>query len=361
MHVYHHFDGGVVQPFEISGTEITFDLRPGQRILNVLLRAVPEHLGIALHVDERSQKFILGQGLLISKDGETFTAVPVEKTGEDTLRTTLSPRSRDLRIATRYPYGRDALDQLLCDTRQIPHANVRILRRDYRTVPVFSFGRDAEGKWHHYFMAGEDVWETAGCWVADEMVRILSRDRSFADRLLETGVVHIVPLASPYSATLPGASYTTLEGKGIYGAATWGDPAPPPEYALLRDDVTRAIEQKRLGLLLTIHSWQAQSEYSGLETIRTAGENALEGARLAWASQTLDTLIDGVPNGQARLPERIWHAGLARDHLLARHNTATFRVEITTLAQGPDGFKATARQFLENLSRISDWGPVCNP
>lgn len=359
MDTLHHFDSGVVQPFEITGDQITFDLRPGQRILNVLIRDAPERLTVDLLVDENGEKFLLNQGLLVSEDGETFRSVPVERPEEGMLRASVSAPGGEIRIATRYPYGRDALDRLLCDTRSVPHVNVRLLSRGHRIVPIFDIGEDGEDRWHHVFIAGEDTWETAGCWVADGMVRILSTDLPFANALLEGSVIHIAPLASPYSATMPGGSYTTLEGKGIYGAATWGNASPPSEYALLREEAVRSIQGKRLGLMLTIHSWQGSREVSELGTIRCAGENTLTDNRSEWASETMETLMHNVPQGQHRLSERIWHPGLARDYLLDKHNAITFRIEVTTAGLGPDGFRLTARRMLDNLSRITDWAPAC--
>jgi len=359
MEILHHFDSGVVQPFEISGDRITFDLRPGQRILNVLIRNAPERLAMDLLVDENGEKFLLNQGLLVSEDGETFRSVPVEKPQEGMLRASVSVPGGQVRLATRYPYGRDALDRLLCDTHRVPYANVRLFGRGHRRVPIFDFGEDGEGKPHHIFIAGEDTWETAGCWVADGLVRTLCSDRPFADALLERGVIHVAPLASPYSATMPSASYTTLEGKGIYGAATWGDEAPPPEYALLREEVVRIIREKRLGLMLTIHSWQGSHEVSEVGTIRRAGENTLTESRSEWATATMETLMRNVPQSQHRISERIWHSGLARDYLLDKHNAITFRIEVTTAGLGPDGFRLTAQRMLDNLGRITDWAPAC--
>jgi hypothetical protein len=75
----------------------------------------------------------------------------------------------------------------------------------------------------------------------------------------------------------------------------------------------------------------------------------------------LAALIDGVPGGKAAFPKKIWYPGLARDYLLARYNAVTFRVEVTTHSQGVDGFRLTAWRFLENLSNLTDWGPVCKP
>ena len=359
MNILWDFDSGVSQPFQISDGGITFDLRPGQKILNVLIQNTPEHFRINLLVDEKSVKFILGQGLCVSGDGAIFRSVPVQEVEKGLLSADLSVSGGEIRVATRYPYGRDALDQLICDTYHTPHANLRLLRRSHRMVPVFDFGQDDGQKLHHYFIAGEDSWETAGSWVADEMVRILSSDAKFSSALMEKAVVHIAPLTSPYSATKSGASYTTLEGKGMYGAATWGDDSPPPEYALLREEVTQAIEKKKLGILLTIHSWQSQNESSGLETIRTSGENELTGDRLDWASKTVQALIQNVPHGKSHVAERIWHPGLARDYLLGKYNAVTFRIEVTTYNQGIDGFRQTARSLLENVARISDWSQVC--
>lgn len=358
MNILWDFDSGVSQPFQISDGEITFDLRPGQRILNVLIQNAPEYFRINLLVDEKSVKFILEQGLLVSSDGGMFQSVPIQELEKGILSAELSVAGGEVRVATRYPYGRDALDQLICDTYHTTHANLRLLRRSHRVVPVFDFGQDDGQKLHHYFIAGEDCWETAGCWVADEMVRILSSDLTFASKLMEEAVVHIAPLTSPYSATRGGASYTTLEGKSIYGAATWGDDSPPPEYALLREEVIQAVERKKLGILLTIHSWQAQNESSGLETIRTSGENELTGDRLDWASKTVQALMQNVPHGKAHVAERIWHPGLARDYLLGKYNAVTFRIEVTTYRQGIDGFRRTARSLLENVARIWNWSPV---
>jgi hypothetical protein len=113
--------------------------------------------------------------------------------------------------------------------------------------------------------------------------------------------------------------------------------------------------------MMTLHSWQASFAHTGLETIQSAGENKLSPARMAWANRTLAALIDGVPKGKTALPPKIWHGGLARDYLLAKYNAVTFRVEVTTHNQGLDGFRRTSQRFLENLSTLTEWGPVCNP
>jgi hypothetical protein len=188
---------------------------------------------------------------------------------------------------------------------------------------VFDFDSAGDSAVQHYIIAGEDVWETAGCWTADWMVRLLAADDELAEHVLSTGAVHVVPLASPYSATLPGASYTDLDGKGLYGAATWGDPVPPPEYAMLRDEVEGHVTE-----------------------------------RVEWAEATMASLTRGVPTGRYRMSDKIWHPGLARDYLLGTHNAATFRIEVTTVGQGPEEMAETARGILEGMGEVESWEPV---
>lgn len=112
-----------------------------------------------------------------------------------------------------------------------------------------------------------------------------------------------MPAASPWSLGRPAASYTDPQGRGIYGAATWGDAAPPPEYALIRD----------------------------------------------------------VPAGRSVLAERIWHPGLARDWSLAQRNVVSFRIELTTaIAAGgcTEQFRASGRAMLAAIALIGNWRPV---
>ncbi len=126
-------------------------------------------------------------------------------------------------------------------------------------------------------------------------------------------------------------------------------------------EVARVIQEKRLGLMLTIHSWQGSHEFSEMGTIRTAGDSLLTDSRSGWASATMQLLLRNVPVGQHRLSEKIWHPGLARDYLLDTYDALTFRIEITTAGLAPDGFRLTARRILENLGRIADWAPACSP
>ena len=110
--------------------------------------------------------------------------------------------------------------------------------------------------------------------------------------------------------------------------------------------------------MMTIHSWQAQREQTGLATIREAGENILSEDRKTWAAGVMEQMIAEVPRGDTSFPDKIWHPGLARDYLLAEHNAITFRVEITTAGLGLDGFRETGGRFLANLTRLSDWEHV---
>jgi hypothetical protein len=355
------FDGGLLPPAVIDGNTITFDLKSEIGILNALVRRAPSPLKIRLLLAEKPATFVANQGLVTSADGLTWTAAPLTKADDGALETDLPVPGGEIRVATRYPYGRDGLDRLLCDTAGTPNTRWRYLWKGHRGMPLFELGQDDGRKWIYFLFAGEDAWETAGQWTADAMIRTLCTDRALADKLASQAVVRIVPLVSPYSTTQKASGYTTFEGRGLYAAATWGGDDPPPEIALLRAEVEEAIRMRRLGFMMTLHSWQASKPYSGLETIQSAGQNKLSPERKAWAKRTLAALIDGVPKGKSSFPEKIWHGGLARDYLLAKHNAVTFRVEVTTHSQGLDGFRQTGRRFLENVSNLTDWKPVCNP
>lgn len=359
MQILHDFDAAACPPSTMTDAGVCFDLRPRQQILNVLVRDPRPTLEVDLLVDEKGEGFLLRQGLVVSGDGIEFRAVPLTKVGQETLRATVQTHDGEVRLASRYPYGRDHLDKLICETAGIGGVTWRFLRQGHRGFPMAQLGEDDGSKTIHYFFAGEDAWETAGCWVADEMVRELASNAPLATALTADSLVRIVPLVSPYSATTSTPSYRTLAGAGIYGAATWGDAEPPPEYAALRQLVATTIGESRLGCMLTIHSWQAQSEKTGLETIQRAGDSVLCEARQAWAREAMDQLIDGVPHGATAFPERIWHPGLARDHLLAAHDAITFRVEITTAGAGLEMFRETGRRFAGNLAKVADWRPVC--
>jgi hypothetical protein len=361
MRIIKDFDSGTLPPYDFTQEGICFDLRPRQVILNVLLQDLPEEINVDILVDEQGEGHLRRQGLVVSQNGATFRSVPLTKIREGVLRATIiiEDVQGDLRISSRFPYGRDRLDKLICETSANANITWHFLQGGHRGLPMAQFGQDNGKCPIHYFIAGEDVWETAGCWVADEIVRELCRNNELAGICLEKGVIRIIPLVSPYSATTGTPSHCTLAGDKIYGAATWGDPNPPPEFALLRERVESTVREFRLGFLMTIHSWQSETVHTGLETIKSAGSNKLSKAREMWAATILEQMIDGVPKGKISFPEKIWHPGLARDYLLAEHNVISFRVEITTAGLDIDGFQETGRRFLSNFACISDWKSVC--
>jgi hypothetical protein len=193
------------------------------------------------------------------------------------------------------------------------------------------------------------------------MIRHLVSNSGLLEDLTRDSAVRIAPLVSLYTATTGTRSYRTPEGKSIYGAATWGDEAPPIEYSLCRDLVVNAIQEKKLGFMMTIHSWQAQSDKTQIQTIQRARNNRLSASRQEWANSAMRQITKGVPRAEISLPEEIWHPGLARDYLLAEHGTATFRVETTTWEQGLSDFRETGRRFIENLRDLTDWSGLYDP
>jgi hypothetical protein len=357
MQVLTGFDAAVAAPCEIAAGEVTFDLRPGQRIIHVQLVGAPTGLTVHLAVDEKGAQFVEAQGLYVSRDRLTYEVAPLERTGDERVSAKLE-EGGELWISNRLPYGRDGLDRLLAETGGAPGLGVEVLAAAGRSLPVFEFGAAGTTGPVHWIVAGEDCWETAGTWVADYLVRELASGSELARRVLSRATVKVVPLASPYSAARDRASYVSPQGEGLYGAATWGDELPPPEYRLIREAVVADARAGRLGLLLTIHSWQGAHDHSGMEFVRTAGDNQVEGERLAWAKATLDALVANVPKARGHVSEKIWHPGLARDYMLAAHGAITYRIEITTVGQSYQGFRESARGLLSGASAVEDWTPA---
>lgn len=349
-------DSGISCAVTMDGKRATFHLAPRGRFVHVLLRDVPREVILSFQLDEEGVKHLARQGIIVSEDGVNFTAHPLVQNGQGEWEAVVRPRGDRLQVATRYPYGRDGLDRLLCDVHGASLVRPRLLSRDHRSMLLFDAGEDDGSKPIHYILAGEDVDETSAHYAADEMVRMLARGGEGVERLLAKSVVRIVPLVSTFCAGRPGGeSYTALNGDELYMASRWTDDQPPPELALVRDEVEQAVVRRRLGLFLAVHSWQALRPVSTLQAIRTAGSNSLSPERAAEAERIMETLIRDVPKGNTELAERIWHPGLARDYLLGKHNIVTFRIEVTTDHNGIAEFRETGRRLLENMADVSSW------
>ena len=239
------FDSAVTQPCTVTGEQITFNLRPGRRSCTSCFGTCRAACAVCLLVDEDGSRFILNQGLYVSTDRVQYQTVPVEQTAPGTLSARL-PAGGDVWIATRPPYGRDGLDRLLADTHGAAGLRVRIAARGGQIVPIFEFGAAESGRPVHWFVAAEDAWETASSLVADAMIRQLAKGGALADELLAKAAV---PSSRCYrlTARLNHPSYLTPDGRSFYGGATWADEPPPPEYALIRDEVTAETRARWLG------------------------------------------------------------------------------------------------------------------
>lgn len=359
MFVSTHIDGGVCSGFEISGNEIVFDQRPKQTLLHVLIGDIAGEITLHFQFDDVGERFVARQGILLCEDGINFLARPLEKTGEAKYSITLSPKHNSIRIATRLPYGRDAFDQLLCDLHGAQNIRPFLLREGHRSVPLFECGVDDGIRPVHYVIAGEDVSESGGTLVADQMLRLLAEDGPTVRTLLQKSVIRIVPIVSLFcAARTQSASYNDLTGNSLYGASRWADENPPPEFKILRTEVEKTIAQKRLGLLLCIHCWLAEQVHSEMEYIRSSGENSLPPERDAAAHRVLEQLMQGFPEGRSKVAEKIWFPGLARDYLMKQHDVVSYRLEVTTAGNPAGDYREHARVLLDNLNLIDDWSFV---
>jgi len=135
------FDGGLLPPVKIEGDTLTFDLKGEVSIVNVLVRRASPRLRVRLLLGEKTAAFIAEQGLVTSRDGLTWAASPLTKADDGTLEATIEVPQGEIRIATRYPYGRDGLDRLLCDTRARPTRSGDTCGRAIAACPCLNWGR----------------------------------------------------------------------------------------------------------------------------------------------------------------------------------------------------------------------------
>jgi len=363
------FEGGFVPNYKFKKNQLAFDVTGDSSYVSAMIRNVPSPLELIFYWRDDSENskpfphFYEGQGLMVQKDmDQQFVAHRYERTtfkGLPALRAVIDDNDGNFSISTIVPYTRSDYESLLVDTRNFSGVNVYYLRQNKREVPVFEFGRDDGRKPVHVILCGEDAWETPAKVWADVMIRRLLRDEALRKSITENYVLRIIPLLSPYvlSENLR-VSHLTLEGEPIYSAGAWGDKQPPPEIELLRKEVEALIHDRRLAFMTTIHSWAAQAPFHGLETIKSAGNNTLKGARLKWARQTVEKLVANIESGKSSLPDEAWHKGLARDYLLKKHNVITFRIEVSSQGGNIPAIKKAGEQFIENIATIKNWQPV---
>ena len=361
MEVSDCFDGGFGAPCTIEEDRVTFDMSDFPHVLSVRLTGAARPVEVVLNYtgDNKAAKEhtkALKQGLLCAADGEATRILPLAEDGPR-LRATI-PGGMDW-VGTLFRYGRDGLDRLLCDAAGGP---ARIVHRERggRSFPEFHFGPD-DAPLVHYIVGGEDAIESNGQLQADAMVRVLCADDALRDRLTQHAAVRVAPLVTPYSAaaitTAKTRSYVSPDGRHLYGAATYNDDPPPPEYALVRETLDALIADRRLGLCLAIHGHGGMTPYD-FETIRTAGDHRLADDRAEHIDRMMADLHRGIAGVDIRLGEKIWHGGLIRDYTLRRHGVASFRLEARSQAQhfpGPGFFATYARRLLENVAAIDDW------
>ena len=358
--VLSHFDSGVLPPFGIEGNVIRFDLTDAARYhVDCLIRSKTPELKVRFFVNERVMTYLEHQGVYVSGDGETYETLPLERTADDMLETSITLINGDLFVATNYPYGRLNLERLIIDTAGKENGGSWSLpTRLRRPLAIFELGEDDGTRPVHYIIA-EDARETGSQWVADHMIRILSTDRALAERLRSKSVLRICPDASPYTLTTGSSSYTDLDGRARYGGGSWIRDPLPPEHGILFDMMARSIEEKRLGMVLTLHSYRGASADSDLQTIVSADGVSLSEERVKQAEKMMVAFMRDVPHGVISIRQEAWNKGLLRHMMVKRFEVATFRCEVTTRGDAVEkGFEGTARAMLTNLAELDDWGFV---
>ena len=376
IEVLTHFESGCAPQSWVMSNEVYFDMREkSSLVFHARLRNAPSPLKVRFILSGSSGKEsnylkrYKSVGLLVSTDGDSYVStdyklIEAPFPGSDNqvklpmLEATLYG-GNDIWISNTFPYDRTRIPKLILDTSGIPDLTVEYHGEKYREFPVFRFGScDSENQQVHYFLCGEDTWETGAIWFAEFLIRKLADDDNLRRKLTENAEIRIIPMVSPYSiGNFPSGVFLTLEGENVYAASYYTHENPPEAIRVIREQINALIEQKRIGFMTTVHSWAGARAHHGFETIRMAGNHRLNDDRYSWAKAVVNGLMQ-IPYGEGRVAEEIWREGLARDYFLREHNAITFRLEVS-IARGQIGeIRQAAHQFLWNLSEIDDWEMV---
>lgn len=154
LEIIHHFDSGLCPPYEVQGNILTFQSHP----INVYLRNAPNAITVRVTPRENDRDLPM-QGFMVSRNGLDYKTVPFQEECDFSTRMAKGEllsiqfhQGGDIWLATAYPYGRNALEQLMCDTHGAPGVRTYLLQNEHRVVPVFEFGEDDGRKMIHFIV-----------------------------------------------------------------------------------------------------------------------------------------------------------------------------------------------------------------
>jgi hypothetical protein len=322
-------------------------------------------------------KYILGQGLYVSyNDGLEWSRMDFVPLSDGWYKVTIVDKP-NLRIATSIPYGQENVDKLIALVSGNQNIKIRTLGKEPRTFKMFEFGSDDGKKPMHYIIAGEDIWETAGCWAADAIVRYLNNNPAVLAELTSHHILRVVTAISPYSMANSQDGFLDNNGDTVYGSATWADDNPPGEIKYIKDEVLGVksptsgptnLTSRRLHWVLNLHSWMAQARTSGMQSINKSFRGIElyddpDSTRFKWLNSFLASNNENIPGKYYNIAQA-WYPGLPRDFFLEKYNFISSRLEVGTYKRGMPEFKATGEAIINNLKGKGssyDWSKLYVP
>lgn len=307
-------------------------------------------------------KFMLNQGLYVSPDdGKSWSRLDFVPVSDGWYKVTIADK-QNLRIATSIPYGQENVDKLISLIKGNPAIGIRTMGKEPRTFKIFDFGKDDGRKPIHFVVAGEDIWETAGSWTADAMVRYLNNNPAVLEELTSHHILRIVTAISPFSMANSQDGFLSEDNKSVYGSGKWREEPPPAEIKYIKDEILGVISptsgptnliSRRLHWVLNLHSWWAMNSYSGMQSINKSykGIELLDdkdSTRLKWLNRFLSDNIENIPRKYYNIVQA-WHPGLPRDYFLEKYNFISSVLEVCTYKQGLPEFTATGEAIINNL------------
>ncbi|MDA3865467.1 MAG: hypothetical protein PF489_01825, partial [Salinivirgaceae bacterium] len=318
------------------------------------------------------------QGLFIKYDNDnSWSRVDFVPIDSNQYRITIAAKPK-IQVSISIPYSSADVDKLATLVSGNKNINIRTLGVEPRTFKIFDFGKDDGKKPIHYFIAGEDLFETASMWTADAMIRYLTDNPDVLAEITAHHILRIVPAMSPYSLNKTNNySFLDDDDNPIYGAATWGDDLPAGELKYMRNEVVGIfppstepsyLNSKRLHWVLNMHSWWAQANYTNLQASNKtkSGVTLIDNensSRQKWLEDFLISNIEGIPRKHYEI-STTWRAGLPRDYFLAKYNFITSVIEVCTYKQGMPEFTATGQAIINNLKNKGndyDWSKLYAP
>jgi hypothetical protein len=192
-----------------TGTTLTLEFRNLDNVWNGRKASVAAELKAAV----------------LSRDGKTWTPVPLEALPGDRVRLTVTMPGPELYVARVEPYRLSDLERWLASIEDNPRVAITPIGEtvEGRRLEIVRVGRP-DAPYRVFVRARAHAWEPGGNWVVQGLVDRLLRGDDEADRYLDRYCLYVLPMANK-DGVAHGRTRFNLRGKDLN--RDWGRPADP--------------------------------------------------------------------------------------------------------------------------------------